>query len=182
MLAHTWLDFFLSTAPSALLLLLLWASSICCTFTVLGLSCHSWLDILLPPPASTASQGIPHLHSNLVFPSSATLPVSPSDFSEDLLRLYALGISSSSRISQSRYCALVREAWDANNVFCLRYGMRNQENQLLSCFCHRPVRKLGKPGQKSFILCNFDKAYKYSLQDRRAFTSPSANAALDSFE
>lgn len=117
-----------------------------------------------------------------VFPSSATLPVSPSDalyFSEDLLRLYALGVSSSSRISQSHYCALVREAWEANSVFCLRYGMRNQEKWLLSCFCHRPS---GKPGQKSFILCNFDKAYKYSLQDRRAFTSPSANAALDSFE
>lgn len=44
----------------------------------------------------------------------------------------ALGISSPSNISQSRYCALVREAWDVNKVSWLRYGMRNQENWLLS--------------------------------------------------
>lgn len=59
-----------------------------------------------------------------VFPSSATPSLSPlpslCNFSEDLLRLCALDISSSSRISQSHYCALVREDWDANSVFCLR--------------------------------------------------------------
>lgn len=120
-----------------------------------------------------------------VFPSSAALPATPSHAlysSEDLLRLYALGISSSSGISHSHYCALVREAWDVNSVFCLRHGMRNQENWLLPFLPQACQETSGKPGQTPFILCNFDKAYKYSLQDRRAFTSPSANAALDSFE
>lgn len=64
-----------------------------------------------------------------------------------------LVISSSSRISQSHYCALVREAWDANSVFCLSYGMRNQENWLLSCFCHRLVRKLWENLAKNPLFC-----------------------------
>lgn len=153
MLAHTWLDFFLSTAPSALLLLLLWASSICHTLTVLGLSCHSWLDSLLSPPASTASQGIPHLHSNLGLFQQCYPPCLPflcsvflRGFAEALCPWYF-------QFLQSRYCALVREAWDINNVFCLRYGMRNQENWLLSCFCHRPDRKLRENLAKNLLFC-----------------------------
>lgn len=135
MLAHTWLDFFLSAAPSALLLLLLWASSICRTLTVLGLSCHSCVGY---PAVPTCFHSFPRNPTSpwqsgsfpSVLPALASLQMLCA-FSEGLTGPDAFDISSPSNISKFRYCALVKEVWHAN-VSCLRYGTRNQENWLLS--------------------------------------------------
>jgi len=130
-LAHTRLDFFLSAAPSALLLLLLWASSICCTLAVLGLSWHSRVGY---PSLPTCFHSLPRNptapQQSGSFPSvlPALAPLRRlCAFSEGSKRPDTFGTSISFYISWSCYCALVREAWDANNVFWLRYRMSNQE-------------------------------------------------------
>lgn len=153
MLAHTWLDFFLSTAPSALLLLLLRASSICRALAVLGLSCHSRLG----------SPGLPTcLHS---LPRNPTSPQQSGSFppvlppgmlpacSEASRRTDALGISSPSDLSQPCYCTLARETWDANNVSRLRHGVRNQDTWLLSRFRCSPDRQLWGSPVKTPLFC-----------------------------
>lgn len=105
------------------------ALSLCWDFPVTPV-----LDIPLSPPASTASQGIPHLRGNLGLSHRCYLASLQMlcAFSEGLTGPDAFDISSPSNISKFRYCALVKEVWHANNVSCLRYGTRNQENWLLS--------------------------------------------------
>lgn len=88
------------------------------------------------------------------------------------MRPDALGISSPSDISKSHYGALGQGGLGCK---CFLVKVQHEESRKLAFLLILPQacqEILGKPGQNSFILCNIDKPYKSSLQDRRAFTSP----------